>query len=135
VDLLTFRRKVYFVEPQVPTAVRCPRRSRPVGAGFSATDSTTPRKGGYSMSENENIAVLIGNLPQDVTVEDLEDGLEGLGYDLQVSLVKDGEKDQLIAIVRFDGMTRVIADKIAAMIRGVPLRGKTLNAYVPLFWK
>lgn len=87
------------------------------------------------MSEKEKIAVVIGNLPADVTVEDLEDGLEGFGYDIEVSLSRDDKDDQLIAIVRFEGMTRGLADRLADRIKGVPLRGKTLTAYVPLFWK
>jgi hypothetical protein len=87
------------------------------------------------MSAPENIAVLIGNLPPDVTEEDVEDALDGLGYDLRVALTRDDKDERLLAIVRFDGMTRGVAEKLAARINGMPWRGRTLTAYVPLFWK
>jgi hypothetical protein len=38
-------------------------------------------------------------------------------------------------VVGFDGMTRVIAEKLAERIKGMPWEGRTLNAYVPLFFK
>ena len=87
------------------------------------------------MPGQENIAVLIGNLPPQVTEDDLQDALEGLGYDLEVKLSREGSEEKVTAIVRFDGMTRAIAEKLAERIKGMPWQGRTLNAYVPLFFK
>jgi RNA recognition motif-containing protein len=64
------------------------------------------------MPEQENIAVLIGNLPPQVTEDDLQDALEGLGYDLDIKLRREGSAEKVTAIVRFDGMTRAIAEKL-----------------------
>ncbi len=87
------------------------------------------------MPGQENIAVLIGNLPPQVTEDDLQDALEGLGYDLEVKLSREGSAEKVTAIVRFDGMTRAIAEKLAERIKGMPWQGRTLTAYVPLFFK
>jgi hypothetical protein len=87
------------------------------------------------MSGQENIAVLIGNLPPQVTEDDLQDALAGLGYDLDIKLNREGSAEKVTAIVRFDGMTRAIADKFAERIEGMLWKGRSLNAYVPLLFK
>jgi len=87
------------------------------------------------MSEQENIAILIGNLPPEVNEDDILDALESLEYDLDVSLSREGNEDRVTAVVRFVGMTRSSAEKLAEQIRAIPWRGRALNAYVPMFFK
>lgn len=87
------------------------------------------------MDEDENIAVLVGNLPPEIDEDDLQDAFEGLGYELDIKLVREGAEERVTAIVRFEGMTRAVADKLADRIKGMRWRGRTLTAYVPLFMK
>lgn len=87
------------------------------------------------MAEDDNIAVLVGNLPEDIVEDDLHDAFEGLGYELDIKLVREGAEERVTAIVRFEGMTRAVADKLAGRIKGMSWRGRTLQAYVPLFMK
>jgi hypothetical protein len=87
------------------------------------------------MSEYDNIAILIGNLPQEVNEDDILDALDSLEYDFDVSLTREGNEDRVIAVVRFAGMTRSSAEKLAEQIRTIPWRGRALNAYVPMFFK
>ena len=87
------------------------------------------------MTEEDNIAVLVGNLPPEVHEDDLYDALEGLGYELNVKLVREGDEERVTAIVRFDGMTRGAAEQLAKKINGRIAKGRELRAYVPLFMK
>lgn len=87
------------------------------------------------MTENKDIHILIANLLPDVVEEDIEEALEHLGFDLDVSLVREGSADKVTAVVRFEGMTRNTAETLAERINGMPWRGRTLQAYVPLFFK
>lgn len=87
------------------------------------------------MTEQEKIAVLVGNLPPSIDEDDLQDALEGLGYELEIELVREGNEERVTAVVRFDGMTRIAAEKLAEKIKGRVWHGRTLNAYVPLFFK
>lgn len=87
------------------------------------------------MEEDESIAVLVGNLPPDIDEDDLQDAFEGLGYELDIKLVREGSEERVTAVVRFEGMTRVVADQLAARIKGMLWRDRTLQAYVPLFMK
>lgn len=87
------------------------------------------------MTEEEKIAVLVGNLPPSVDEDDLQDALEGLGYELEIELVREGSEERVTAVVRFDGMTRIAAEQLADKIKGRVWHGRTLNAYVPLFFK
>lgn len=87
------------------------------------------------MTEDENIAVLVGNLPPEVHEDDLHDAFEGLGYELNVKLVREGDEQRVTAIVRFDGMTRGAAEQLAEKINGRIAQGRELRAYVPLFMK
>lgn len=87
------------------------------------------------MSDPDNIAILIGNLPPEIDETDILDALDSLEYDLDVSLTREGNGDRVTAVVRFAGMTRASAEKLAEHIRTLPWRGRTLNAYVPMFFK
>jgi hypothetical protein len=87
------------------------------------------------MSDQDDIAIQIGNLPPEVHEDDLLDALESLGYEFTVSLTREGDKNRVTAIVRFDGMTRATAEKLADRIRRIPWQGRMLNAYVPLFFE
>ena len=87
------------------------------------------------MTDEEDIGIVIANLPPDVTEEDILDALEGLGYELQVTIPRVGNQDRVTAIVRFDDMTRHIAEKLAKRISGMPWRDRTLKAYVPLLFE
>lgn len=87
------------------------------------------------MTEDETIAVLVGNLPPDVHEDDLHDALEGLGYELDIKLIREGDEEKVMAVVRFEGMTRNVAEDLAAKINGRISKGRELRAYVPLFLK
>lgn len=85
------------------------------------------------MTERQDIHILVGNLPPDVVEEDIVDALEPLGYDLSISLNREGSADKVTAVVKFEGMTRNTAEKLADRINGMPWRDRYLRAYVPLF--
>ena len=85
------------------------------------------------MSEKDEIRVAIGNLPADITEEDLQEDLEHLGYDLRVRLERSGSAERVTAVITFEGMTRTTAEKLAEQLDGMPYRDRTLRAYVPLF--
>jgi hypothetical protein len=87
------------------------------------------------MADKEDIHILVSNLPPDVVEEDIADALENLGYDLSVSLAREGSADRVTAVVRFDGMTRRTAETLADRINGMPWRDRILRAYVSLFFK
>ena len=87
------------------------------------------------MTEEDRIAVLVGNLPPEVNEDDLQDALEGLGYELEIKLIREGSEERVTAVVRFDGMTRGVADQLAERIKGTIWQGRALHAYVPLFMK
>jgi len=87
------------------------------------------------VTDEDDIGIVIANLPPDVTEEDILDALEGLGYELQVTIPRVGNEDRVTAIVRFDDMTRHIAEKLAKRISGMPWRDRTLKAYVPLLFE
>jgi RNA recognition motif-containing protein len=85
------------------------------------------------MSEKEEIRVAVGNLPPEITEEDLQEDLEHLGYDLSIHLERSGSNDRVTAVIMFEGMTRTTAEKLADQLDGMPYRDRTLRAYVPLF--
>lgn len=85
------------------------------------------------MTDSKDISILVSNLPPDVAEEDVEDALEHLGYDLSVSLVREGSPDKVTAVIKFSGMTRSTAQTLADRIDGMPWRNRYLRAYVPLF--
>ncbi len=87
------------------------------------------------MTDEDDIGIVIANLPPDVTEEDILDALEGLEYDLQVTIPRVGNEDRVSAIVRFDDMTRHVAEKLAKRISGMRWRDRTLKAYVPLLFE
>lgn len=87
------------------------------------------------MTEDDRIAVLVGNLPPEVHEDDLQDAFEGLGYDLEIKLIREGNEERVTAVVRFDGMTRGVAEQLAERIKGRFSQGRALTAYVPLFMK
>lgn len=87
------------------------------------------------MTEEDSIAVLVGNLPPDVHEDDLHDAFEGLGYELDIKLVREGNEERVTAVVRFDGITRGVAEQLAQQINGRISKGRELKAYVPLFMK
>lgn len=64
------------------------------------------------MTEDHQIAVLVGNLPPEVHGDDLQDAFEGLGYALDITLVREGDENRVTAIVRFDAMTRSVTDQL-----------------------
>jgi hypothetical protein len=85
------------------------------------------------MTEENDIRILLANLPPEVTEEDIGDALEQLGYDLSITVVREGSADRVSAVIRFEGMTRNTAETLAERINGMPWRDRILRAYVPLF--
>jgi hypothetical protein len=77
--------------------------------------------------------IMIGNLPPDVTVEELAGILTDAGAENpDVTLNNEGNSDKVTAILGLD-LDRPAADKIVDALRGRFFRGRTLTAYVPLF--
>jgi hypothetical protein len=85
------------------------------------------------MGEKEEIRVAVGNLPPEITEEDLQEEFEHLGYDLTIHLERSGSSDRVTAVIMFEGMTRITAEKLADQLDGMPYQDRTLRAYVPLF--
>ena len=85
------------------------------------------------MGEADDISVLVGNLPPDITSEDLEEDLEMLGYELEIHIERAGNSDKVTAVITFEGMTRNTAEALADRLNGMPYRDRVLRAYVPLF--
>lgn len=78
--------------------------------------------------------IMIGNLPGDVTVEELADILTAAGAKSpKITLNNEGNPDKITAILTLGDIDRPTADKIVDGIRGSMFRGRALNAYVPLF--
>jgi hypothetical protein len=84
------------------------------------------------MTESERMHILVGNLPPDITVEDIQDALADLDFDIEVTL---SPGDRTTAQITFAGMTRTAAEGLAEQINGRFWRERTLQAYVPLFFK
>lgn len=84
------------------------------------------------MTETERMHILVGNLPAEITEEDIQDALADLDFDIEVKL-SSGERTT--AQITFPGMTRTVAEGLAAQINGRFWRERTLEAYVPLFFK
>lgn len=85
------------------------------------------------MNDDNEIRVALGNLPPDVTEEDIHEELEHLGYELTIHLERAGNEDRVTAVIAFDGMTRRAAEKLAEQLDGMSYRDRYLRAYVPLF--
>ena len=86
------------------------------------------------MSEETSQKILIGNLPPDVTVEELSQILTEAGAENpQITLNNEGNADKVTAILLLPGLDRPAADRLVDGLRCHLFRGRTLNAYVPLF--
>ena len=78
--------------------------------------------------------IIIGNLPPDVTVDELARLLVQAGADdPEITLNNEGNLEQVTAVLALGDLDRPAADKIVDRIRGRLFRGRTLTAYVPLF--
>ncbi|MCG6940844.1 MAG: hypothetical protein LJE69_06305 [Thiohalocapsa sp.] len=78
--------------------------------------------------------ILIGNLPPDVTVEEIEQVARDGGAEAPaVTLNREGNADKVAAVLELANIDRAAADRIAARINGTRYRERTLSAYVPLF--
>jgi hypothetical protein len=87
------------------------------------------------MSDNERLHILVGNLPPDVSEDEIQEALADLGFELTVRLFREGSAERVTAQLTFAGMTRGVAEKLAARLNGRQYRGRVLKAYVPLFFK
>lgn len=78
--------------------------------------------------------ILIGNLPPDVTVEEIEQVARDGGAEAhRVRLNREGDAEKVAAVLELPNLDRAAADRIAGRINGVRYRERTLTAYVPLF--
>jgi len=78
--------------------------------------------------------IIIGNLPPDVTVDELARLLVQAGADdPEITLNNEGNLEKFTAVLALGDLDRPAADKIVDRIRGRLFRGRTLTAYVPLF--
>lgn len=78
--------------------------------------------------------IIIGNLPPDTTVEEIEQVARDGGAEAPtVKLNREGDADKVTAVLELPNLDRAGADRIAADIDGSRYRERTLSAYVPLF--
>lgn len=78
--------------------------------------------------------IIVGNLPEDVTVEEITRVLAEAGVEqLDVTLNNEGDASKVTAILSLAEIDRVTADRIASRINGTRYRDRTLSAMVPLF--
>jgi hypothetical protein len=78
--------------------------------------------------------IIIGNLPPDVTVDELARLLVQAGADdPEITLNNEGNLEKVTAVLALGDLDRPAAEKIVDRIRGRLFRGRTLTAYVPLF--
>jgi hypothetical protein len=81
-----------------------------------------------------SLRILVGNLPPEVTVEEIETvAREGGATAPKVRLNREGDAQKVVAVLELPNIDRAAADKIAAKINGSRYRDRTLTAYVPLF--
>jgi histidyl-tRNA synthetase len=78
--------------------------------------------------------ILIGNLPADVTVEEITQVLTEAGVeDVNITLNNEGDASKVAAVLALSGADRATVDRIAKKINGTRYRERTLTAYAPLF--
>ena len=78
--------------------------------------------------------LLIGNLPPEVTEDEIKTLLAEAGAEgVEVSINREGDASKGTAVLVMPGLDRPALDRIANDINGMPFRGRTLSAYVPLF--
>lgn len=78
--------------------------------------------------------IIIGNLPQDITIEEISKVLVDAGVEQpDVKLNNEGDASKVTAILGFSDLDRLGAQRIAEQIGGTRFRDRTLSAYVPLF--
>ncbi|MGB5737130.1 MAG: RNA-binding protein [Thiohalocapsa sp.] len=78
--------------------------------------------------------ILIGNLPPEVTVEDITKVLTDAGVEQpKVTLNNEGDASKVTAVLALEDVDRATVDRIAGKINGTRYQGRTINAYVPLF--
>ncbi len=78
--------------------------------------------------------ILIGNLPADVTVEEITQVLTEAGVEqVNIRLNNEGDANKVAAVLALDDVDRATADRIAQKINGTRYRERTLTAYAPLF--
>jgi hypothetical protein len=78
--------------------------------------------------------ILIGNLPADVTVEEITQVLTEAGVeDVNITLNNEGDASKVAAVLALGDADRATVDRIAQKINGTRYRERTLTAYAPLF--
>jgi histidyl-tRNA synthetase len=78
--------------------------------------------------------ILIGNLPADVTVEEITKVLTEAGVEkVNIRLNNEGDASKVAAVLALDDVDRATVDRIAQKINGTRYRERTLTAYAPLF--
>jgi len=77
--------------------------------------------------------IVIGNLPEDVTQQAIQEALSDVAPVNAIKLVPEGSAPS--AVIEME-LTRAQAETLARRIQGRIYRGKELRAWVPLFdWK
>ena len=78
--------------------------------------------------------ILIGNLPADVTVEEITQVLTEAGVEqVNITLNNEGDASKVAAVLALGDADRATVDRIAKKINGTRYRERTLTAYAPLF--
>jgi histidyl-tRNA synthetase len=78
--------------------------------------------------------ILVGNLPADVTVDEISEVLAEAGIEqVKITLNNEGDANKVAAVLALEGADRATVDRVAQKINGMRYRERTLTAYAPLF--
>jgi histidyl-tRNA synthetase len=78
--------------------------------------------------------ILVGNLPADVTVDEISEVLAEAGIEqVKITLNNEGDANKVAAVLAVEGADRATVDRVAQKINGMRYRERTLTAYAPLF--
>jgi histidyl-tRNA synthetase len=78
--------------------------------------------------------ILVGNLPADVTVDEISQVLAEAGIEqVKITLNNEGDANKVAAVLAVEGADRATVDRVAQKINGMRYRERTLTAYAPLF--
>jgi histidyl-tRNA synthetase len=78
--------------------------------------------------------ILVGNLPADVTVDEISQVLAEAGIEqVKITLNNEGDASKVAAVLAVEGADRATVDRVAQKINGMRYRERTLTAYAPLF--
>ncbi|WP_040294917.1 RNA recognition motif domain-containing protein [Beggiatoa alba] len=79
--------------------------------------------------------LIISNLPPSITQSEVEHAFRQRGADVQVSLFREGNPNNVLAVVKLKNASLVATHRMAQYLKGRSWQGRRLQVYVPLFWR